>query len=530
MAAVDLTELAPVDAAALRQFGLALHEARRLADAVKIYRQVTAIDPADVTILNNLCACLCDLGRFDEAAAACERALAVDPRYAKAHVNRGVIYEQQNDIEAAIGAYRRAIAAAPDDADGHANLAVALHKSGEIEAALVASRRAVALAPEHPQVHSNLGAILLSKGELEVALAASNRAIALAGGDALVRSNHSAILLNKGEIEAALAESHRAVALSPKHPTVRFNHAHLLLLCGDFQNGFADYRWRRRCAGLFSSKMNFSAPEWQGEAFAGRTLLLFAEQGIGDALHFVRYLPMVAARGGEILLSVQDTLVPLLRQLDGVTVIPRSAPLPRFDLQASLMDLPHLFGTTLASIPAEIPYLRADPEKVATWQRALGDVTPLKVGIAWAGSSIHKGDRYRTLAAEAVLPHLVMPGVQLYSLQKEPRAADLPVIAGLGSAMIDLAPELNDFADTAAAIAALDLVISVDTSVVHLAGAIGRPAWVLLPYAQDWRWLRDRDDSPWYPSLRLFRQEKPQAWDGVLARVATALEQLARTR
>ena len=530
MAALDLTELAPVDGAALRQFALALHEARRLAEAVKIYRQVTALDPADVAILNNLCACLCDLGRFDEAAAACARALAIDPAFAKAHVNRGVIFEQQNDLEAAIGAYARAVAAAPDDPDGHANLAVALHKRGDLDAALAASQRAVALAPEHPQVQSNLAAILLGRGEIDAAFAASQRAVALAPQDALVASNHAAILLNKGEIDAALAVSQAAVALAPKHPTVRFNHSHLLLLCGDFQNGFSDYRFRRQCTGLFSSKMSFGAPEWQGEPFAGRTLLLFAEQGIGDALQFIRYLPMVAAKGGEILLHVQDALGPLVRQLPCVTVVPRSAPLPPFDLQASLMDLPHLFGTTLDSIPAEIPYLRADPDKVEIWRRRFGDVAALKVGIVWAGSPIHKGDRYRSLPAEAVLPRLAMPGVQLYSLQKEPRAADVPVIAALGGDVIDLAPELGDFADTAAAVAALDLVISVDTSVVHLAGAMGRPAWVLLPHAQDWRWLRDRDDSPWYPSLRLFRQQAPQAWDGVLTRVAAALGELARTR
>jgi Flp pilus assembly protein TadD len=489
-----------------------------------------AIDPTDVTILNNLSACLCDLGRLDEAAAACERALAVDPAFAKAHVNRGVIFEQQNDIEAAIGAYRRAVAACPDDADGHANLAVALRKRGASDEALAASERAVALAPEHPLVHGNRAAILLGKGEIEAALAASQRAVALAPKDGLMWSNHSAILLNMGEVDAALAVSHRAVVLAPQHPTVRFNHSHLLLLCGDFHNGFSDYRWRRQCAGLFSSKMNFSAPEWQGEAFAGRTLLLFAEQGIGDALQFIRYLPMVAARGGEILLSVQDALAPLLRQLKGVTVVARSAPLPTFDLQLSLMDLPHVFGTTLDSIPAEVPYLHADPDKVTSWRRAFRDVAALKVGIVWAGSPIHKGDRYRSLAAESLLPRLVMPGVQLYSLQKEPRAADMPVLAAPESRVIDLAPELGDFADTAAAVAALDLVISVDTSVVHLAGAMGCPAWVLLPHAQDWRWLRDRDDSPWYPSLRLFRQEKPQAWDGVLARVTTALGELARTR
>jgi Flp pilus assembly protein TadD len=530
MAAVDLTELAPDDAAALRQFALALHQARRMEEAIKIYRRVTAIDPTDITILNNLCACLCDLGRFDEAAVACERALALDPTHAKALVNRGVIFEQQNNVGAAIGAYRRAVAAAPGEADGFANLAVALHRTGAIDEALAASDRAVALVPNHPLVRGNRAAILVSKGQVDEALAESHHAVALAPNHALAHTNHAAVLLMNGKIDEALEESHRAVTLAPANPTIRFNHSHLLLMCGDLRNGFSDYRWRRQCAGLFSSKLNFSAPEWQGEPFVGRTLLLFAEQGIGDALQFIRYLPMVAARGGDILLYVQATLVPLFRQLRGVAVVAHNTPLPPFDLQSSLMDLPHVFGTTLEAVPADIPYLRADPVKVDAWRRKFSDVAKLKVGIVWAGSPTHKADHYRSLAAEAVLPRLVTSGLQLYSLQKEPRPADVPVIAALGSDVIDLAPDLGDFADTAAAVAALDLVISVDTSVVHLAGAIGRPAWVLLPYAQDWRWLRDRDDSPWYPSLRLFRQEKPQAWDGVLTRVAIALRQLVQTR
>jgi hypothetical protein len=274
----------------------------------------------------------------------------------------------------------------------------------------------------------------------------------------------------------------------------------------------------------------FSGPEWQGESFAGRRLLLFSEQGIGDALQFIRYLPRVAARGGEIVLQVQPSLVSLLKSLQGVTVIARGEPLPPLDLQLPLMDLPHVFGTTLDSIPADVPYLHAETTRIETWRRDFRDVAALKVGVVWAGSATHKGDRYRSLAAEAVLPRLVMPGVQLYSLQKEPRPSDAPVLAGLGSDVIDLAPRLGDFADTAAAMAVLDLVISVDTSVVHLAGAMGRPCWVLLPYAQDWRWLRDREDSPWYPSLRLFRQQKPQAWDRVLTRVAAALECLSQAR
>jgi Flp pilus assembly protein TadD len=478
---------------ALRNLGLALHQAARLQEAVLVYRRFRTLDPADVEICNNLCACLIDLGQFDDARAAAEGALKLNPNYAKAHTNLGVILERQNQTEASIASYRRAIEADPHDASGHANLAVALHNKGDLDEALAASRRAVALAPHHPLLHTNL----------------------------------AGVLHNKGEIDEALAVSHRAVALAPEHPLVRFNHSHLLLMCGDFQNGFADYRWRRGC---FANLQKFSGHEWQGESFAGRRLLLFSEQGIGDALQFIRYLPMVAARGGEIVLQVQSSLVPLLKSLQGVTVVARGEPLPPLDLQLPLMDLPHVFGTTLDSIPADVPYLHAEKTRIETWRRDFRDVAALKVGVVWAGSATHKGDRYRSLAAEAVLPRLVMPGVQLYSLQKEPRPADAPVLAGLGSDVIDLAPRLGDFADTAAVTAALDLIISVDTSVVHLAGAMGRPCWVLLPYAQDWRWLRDREDSPWYPSLRLFRQQKPQAWDGVLTRVAAELGRLSQAR
>jgi hypothetical protein len=257
---------------------------------------------------------------------------------------------------------------------------------------------------------------------------------------------------------------------------------------------------------------------------------------------------MAAALGGSIVLEVQPELASLLRTMPGVTVFPRGAPRPPFDLQLPLMDLPRVFGTTLDTVPAAVPYLHPDPAKFVRWCRALNDTaledkaafedkalgvapaggtTSLKVGLVWAGNPRHKGDHYRSLSAEAVLPRLVMPGLQLYSLQKEPRPADIPVLAGLGPDIIDLGPRLDDFAETAAAVAALDLVIAVDTSVAHLAGALGRPVWLLTPYALDWRWLRDREDSPWYPTMRLFRQHRPQAWDGVLARVSAELARIA---
>ncbi|CCE04224.1 conserved hypothetical protein [Bradyrhizobium sp. STM 3843] len=521
-----VTELAPEDAATLRKLGLLLHEAGRTKDAVEIYRRCAALNSTDAEIHNHLCVCLTELGQLDGARASAERALQINPGYAKAYNNLGIVLKRQDKIEAAIACHRHAIAADPDDADGYANLAVALHQKGELDEALTAARHAVSRAPEHPLVHANLAGLLHGRGDLDGALAASHRAVALAPENPILHTNLAGLLHSKGDIDAALATSRHAVALGPEHPLVRYNHSHLLLLCGDLQNGFADYRWRSRCA---EHSVSVTGPEWQGEPFAGRTLLIFAEQGLGDTLQFIRYLPMVAAKGGAIVLQVQPPLVPLLRALPDVTVVAQGAPLPPVDLQVALMDLAHVFRTTLDSIPADTPFLKADPDQVETWRRAVGDVTGLKVGVVWAGSTVHKSDRYRSLAAQALLPRLVMPGVQLYSLQKEPRSADLPVLAALGSAVIDLAPGLNDFSDTAAAVAALDLVISVDTSLAHLAGAMGRPAWVLLPYAQDWRWLRHREDSPWYRSLRLFRQKRPLIWDDVLPRVTAELQRLATT-
>jgi len=264
----------------------------------------------------------------------------------------------------------------------------------------------------------------------------------------------------------------------------------------------------------------FSQPEWEGEPFVGRTLLVFSDYGIGDAMQLVRYLPMAVARGGKVVLQVQPSLVSLFRDLPGVTVLARGEALPPFDLQLPMMSLPRVLGTTLDTIPAAIPYLQAEPAKLSRWQRALRHAKGLKVGVVWAGNPQHKGDKFRSLAAEAVLPRLVMPGVQLYSLQKEARPADGAVLASLKTDIADLAPALGDFSDTAAAVAALDLVISVDTSVAHLAGGLGRPVWVLLPYALDWRWLRDREDTPWYPTMRLFRQPAPGDWTSVLDSVA----------
>lgn len=541
--------------------GVALAEQGRLAEAEEAYRALIAREPAYRGAWLNLGDVLSGQGRPGEAAAAYRRALDADPDDPGLLCSLGAALYRQGLLGDAIEQYRRAVALGPDNIAALRLLGLLLHEDGQLREAAEVYRRtfaldpadhviatnlgacyselgvlddaiascehALLLKPDHAPAHTNLGIIFEKQERVADAVAAHRCAVAADPGYAKGHANLAVALRNAGEIDEALAVSRHAVALDPEQPLAQYNHAHFLLMNGDFANGFEAYRWRRKSRSLSDGDPTFSEPEWQGEPLDGRTLLLFAEYGLGDALHFVRYLPMVTARGGHIVLQVQPALASLLRTLPDVTVIPRGEPLPPFDLQLPLMSLPRVFGTTLDTIPADVPYLHADPERLLRWRAALADVTALKVGVAWAGNIRHKGDRQRSLSAEAVLPRLVMPGVQLYSLQKEPRPDDGPVLAALNRHIVDLAPALGDFADTAAAVASLDLVIAVDTSVAHLAGALGRPVWMLTPYALDWRWLRDREDSPWYPTMRLFRQRRPREWDDPLMRLSAALAVLA---
>ncbi|WP_315775662.1 MULTISPECIES: tetratricopeptide repeat protein [unclassified Bradyrhizobium] len=553
-----------LDPALLRarwNLALAFNRQGRLAEAEAAYRELLEREPSYPGAWRALAHVLADQARYDEAVPAYLHALAAQPADAGLHLALGdVLYKQRAYADAAIHyrragdlapgdakaarllghalheagrpaeaveAYRRAAALDPTDVVVLSNLAACLCGTGQLDAAIAACEHALALQPDHAPAHTNLGIIHELRGEIDDAVAAHRRAVAADPAYAKGYANLAVALRNAGDIDAALAASHHAISLAPDNALARYNHAHFLLMCGDLVNGFAEHRWGRDCPDLSAGMPRFDAPEWQGEPLEGRTLLLFAEYGIGDALQFVRYVDRVKTMGGNIVLQVQPAIAPLLRCLEGVTVVPRGAPLPPFDLQAPLMDLPRIFGTTLETIPVEVPYLATDPIKVAAWRNVLGRAPSLKVGVVWAGNPRHKGDRQRSLTAQAVLPRLVMPGVQLYSLQKEPRPDDALGLAELGADVIDLAPLLSDFAETAAAVAALDLVISVDTSVAHLAGALGRPVWVLLPYALDWRWLRDRADTPWYPTMRLFRQGQPMAWDGVLAWAAAELARVA---
>jgi tetratricopeptide (TPR) repeat protein len=524
-----VVEQAPSHWQAWLNLGNVLVDLNKHDEAILAYRetlncQPNGMDSSAPLALANLAGCLCDLNRIEEAILACRQAIAICPDYAPAYVNLGVALNAQRRFEEAIAANQRAIEIEPNLVKAHANLAVALRAIGRFDEAIDACQRALQIEPSCAESHTNLGLALGAQGSFDEALVSHRRAIEIAPNSGKAYSNLAVALRSTGRLDEALAASRRAVELEPSSPEIRFNHAHALLMNGHYETGFDELRWGRICKP--DSYPSFEEPEWHGERFQGRTLLLFAEAGLGDTLQFVRYLPMVVERGGSIILQIQSELAPLLKDLRGVTIISKGEPLPPFDMQLPLMRLPHIFGTTLASIPAPIPYLHADPDRVTEWRNVFREVPALKVGMVWAGNPRHQGDRQRSIAADAVLPRFVMPGVQLYSLQKEPRAADIPVLEALERNIIDLGPRLHDFADTAAAVTALDLVISVDTSVAHLAGALGGPVWVLLPYALDWRWLRDRDDTPWYPNMRLFRQERPRTWESALTRASEALAQI----
>lgn len=295
-------------------------------------------------------------------------------------------------------------------------------------------------------------------------------------------------------------------------------------MLGDFVRGWQEYEHRWTLSENHGRQREFAAPRWQGGELAGRTLLLHAEQGLGDTLQFVRYAPLLVRRGARVIVLCQPPLKRLLMEMEGISVVADDEPLPEFDLQLPLLSLPRAFGTTLATIPAEVPYLRADPVDVRAWGRKLDDKDHFKIGLVWAGNRRHLNDRNRSCTLDAFAPLAAVSGIRLYSLQKDAAAAEIQN-APATMRLVDVGKELVDFADTAAAITCLDLVITVDTAVAHLAGALARPAWLLLPFAPDWRWMLAREDSPWYPSLRLFRQNQAGDWSGVLTAVMNALQQ-----
>lgn len=433
---------------------------------------------------------------------------------------RALELHRAEQLDQALKHYAKAAALDPGHAMAWNNMGVLLRRQGKRKAAVACYRRAVAIALDDPSHHSNLGNVLRDLGLTEEAERHSARAVALAPDNAGAHHNYGLILQDLGRHEEAIAEFDKAIQLDPTNVNFRWDRALNLLMAGDLARGFAEYEVRWKLPQ--NSPPNIAASEWTGEALDGKTILLWSEQGFGDTLQFVRYAPLVKALGaGQVVLLAQPALVRLLAGAPGLdSVVTEGAPHPRFDCHAALLSLPRLFGTTLETIPAECPYLKVPAGAEARLRRP--DRARLAVGICWAGKPSHKNDLNRSTGIEPFLALMDEPDIAFYSLQKGPRAADL-VSTGVAALVEDLSGRIDDFADTARFIQQLDLVITVDTAVAHLAGALGIPVWVAIPAAIDWRWMRGRSDSPWYPSMRLFRQPRAGDWSAPFAEMKAAL-------
>jgi tetratricopeptide (TPR) repeat protein len=510
---------------ALSNRGAVLFEMGQYEEALATYDRSLAIRPDQAVALYNRGGVLHSLDRFDEAAASYDRAIALSPGLAEAHANRGNTLNALNRYDDALASFDRALALRPDLVEALTNRGNALNGLKRYDDALASYDRAIVCQPTHAAAHYNRGTTLHEMKRYDEAIASYDRAIALQPVYPEAFSNRGATLWELKRHNEALASYDRAIALQPEFPEAHWNAASLRLLTGDFDRGWAEYEWRWKYKTMALGRRNFAQPLWRGEPIEGKTILLHSEQGLGDAIQFCRYVALVAARGARVVLEVDKRLLDLMTSLAGAAqIIPAGNALPDFDLHCPLLSLPRAFHTLLETIPSDTPYLRALPQQLTKWSTRLGPKQGLRVGLIWSGNLAHHRDQVRSIELGALTP-LLDTGATFFSLQKDIRPADAAVLAGRKD-IVQLAGELADFSDTAAVMAQLDLIISVDTSTVHLAGALGRPVWILLPYLPDWRWLLDRDTSPWYPTARLFRQNETRRWDSVVLRVQAALSEL----
>jgi Flp pilus assembly protein TadD len=464
-------------------------------------------------------------GRLEEAERCLYRALAVAPSEATLHLQLGDVFRQQRKFDAALQCCVEAARLAPASAAVRNNLGNAYRDLGDAVRAEAEFRHALVLDPGLPEAQFNLGLALHKQERAAEALGCYRAAAKARPGFALAHLNAGFVLEEVPDTVAAIEAYAAAARADPALVEAHVNLGMQLLLAGRLAEGWPEYEWRLRYP-EYSGADLAEKPRWRGEFLDGRTILLDAEQGFGDALQFLRYAPLVAARGGRVLVRCAPELAALVARVAGVAaVVPRGALLPAFDLSCPLPSLPGVLGTTLATVPAEVPYVRADEARAARWKaRYAAAGGSLNVGLVWASQSQHRTAPDKSLPLAALAPLAGVPEARFYSLQKGAAAREAPP-AGLG--ITELGDELLDFSDTAAAVSGLDLVISVDTAVAHLAGAMGRPTWTLLKAAPDWRWLLGREDCPWYPTMRLFRQERAGDWGAPVTRLAGALRAYA---
>ena len=504
------------------------HQAGRLEEAERIYDQILKSSPRHPDALHLMGLIAHRKGDHQRAESLIGKAIELgsnNPAYTN---SLGNVVLALDRVPEAAALFRRATELKPDYAEAHNNLGNALQRLGQWDDAIAAYEHALRARARYAEAHCNLGSALRKQGRLDEAEHSYHRALECKPDYATAFNNLALVLHEQARYEEALPHYDKALALEPNYAEAHANRAVLLLLLGRFAEGWDEYEWRWKVDGFTTSPRDHGRPQWDGSDLNGEPILLHAEQGLGSAIQFVRYVFKVAERGGQVLLECPRPLFGLFSSLAAGSpapvsrVIVRGEPPPAFHVHAPLMSLPRILGTTVDTIPDTVPYLDADPAAAAAWRDRMGPAAGRpRIGLVWAGNPRHMNDRNRSMPASFLAPLLENAGAAFYGLQVG--ASDRDMDALPAGRIRDMAAEIGDFADTAAIVANLDLVISVDTAVAHLAGAMGRPTWLLVPHVPEWRWLLDRDDTPWYPTMRLFRQSARGDWTELMDRVAAAL-------
>jgi tetratricopeptide (TPR) repeat protein len=529
--AIDLIRRAialnPGAAAYHNNLGGTLVEVRRYQEAIESLETALRLDPAMSGAMHNLAKALRLAGRVNEALVVAQRSVELEPQSASALNNLGTVRQELGQFAEARACFTRALQLEPQLAEAQQNMANVLRMQGHYDEALPYAEAAARLSPRWTAAWSNLGAVLSALGRVEAARASFAEALRLDPTYLEALANQAAVSQLLERFDEAWDLSRRALAIDPACVSAHFSLAQMLLMRGDFDAGWREYEWRLKLKPWEITP--HQAPRWDGSPLAGRTLLVWDEQGLGDSIQFARFIPLIARQGGRIIVECHRPLAGLLRRLPDVAeVVVRGEVLPPFDLHVPLLSVPLVLGLGDQITSQQPAYLAPDPLRSAAWQRRLaGD--DFKIGFVWRGRPSHQNDRLRSFRPEVLAPLAGLPGVRAYSLQLGARPEELTELSSRGS-VENLAPELHELDDTAAVMRQLDLVVSCDSAPVHLAGALGTPVWVALPRGPDWRWRLERSDTPWYPSMRLFRQRVLGAWPGVAEQLETALGELLASR
>ena len=508
--------------------GLVNYQLSEWDDAVAVLRRAVSADPKSPEFQFNLGLALAAKEDWAEASAAFHKSVDLRPDFAAAHNGLGNALRNLRKFDEAIAAHERAVALQPDSCGYWSNLGIALQSADRYPQAIAAFGNSLSLKPDYAEAWCNLGNALWRNGDLEKAAHACRRALALRGDFAEAYSNLGNVLQSLGQYAAAREAFERGLHLQPESAGLHYNFSMLLLLQGDFRRGWEEYEWRRRVPEFRPTFPRFEKPMWDGRELGGRRILIYTEQGFGDAIHFARYLPAVAERGGKIILHCQSALTRLFQSIAGVqTVLAGDQTVPEFDVYCPLLSLPHVLGIAR---PEDLPwhglYLHGDAATGRKFRDLLNSAQGrLKIGLVWTGRGHLPG---RSVPLGMLAP-LADDRAQFYSLQLEKEGLAFQS-APAGMNLIDAAPRLGDFADTAALMEQLDLIVSIDTAAAQLAGALGRPVWTLLKFVPDWRWMLERADPPWYPTMRLFRQQTPGDWVAPVKDMATELRKLLDSR